>query len=51
MRTWIATPELGHQRQSRTDIHPLRHYDRWPMVRRLVEGVRRVRRVLLPAGR
>jgi len=32
-RTWVALPELGHQRQSRTDIHPLRWYDRWPLVR------------------
>ena len=51
MRTWIATPDLGYQRASRTDIHPLRPYDRWPMVRDLVQGARRACRVLLPAGR
>jgi hypothetical protein len=51
MRTWIAVPELGHQRQSRTDIHPLRWYDRWPVVRELAQWARRVRRAPLAAGR
>jgi hypothetical protein len=50
-RTWVALPELGHQRQSRTDIHPLRWYDRWPLVRDLAQAARRVRRGLAPAGR
>lgn len=26
--TWLATPPLGFQRSSRTDVHPLRWYDR-----------------------
>ncbi len=26
--TWLATPSLGLQRSSRTDVHPLRWYDR-----------------------
>jgi hypothetical protein len=26
--TWLATPSLGFQRSSRTDVHPLRWYDR-----------------------
>ena len=50
-RTWVALPELGHQRQSRTDIHPLRWYDRWPLVRDLAQAARRVRRGLALAGR
>lgn len=51
LRTWIAVPELGHQRQSRTDIHPLRWYDRWPAVRELAQWARRLRRGLAAAGR
>ena len=43
LRTWIAVPQMGHQRSSRTDIHPLRWYDRWPIVR---EGVQLARRLL-----
>jgi hypothetical protein len=51
LRTWVALPALGHQRQSRTDIHPLRWYDRWPLVRDLAQLARRVRRGWAPAGR
>lgn len=51
LRTWIAVPELGHQRQSRTDIHPLRWYDRWPAVRELAQWARRLRRGLAAGGR
>lgn len=38
--TSIAIPELGHQRSSKTDIHELRWYDRWPVVRSLVAVLR-----------
>lgn len=44
LRTWLAVPELGHQRPSRTDIHVLRWYDRWPGVRELAQWARRVSR-------
>jgi hypothetical protein len=43
VRTFIATPELGYQRASRTDIHALRWFDRLPLVRSLVQLVRDVR--------
>ena len=34
MVTWLATPPLGFQRSSRTDVHPLRWFDklRWTAV-------------------
>ena len=41
--TYAALPELGHQRSSRTDIHPLRWFDRWPIVRDFVGALRRRR--------
>ncbi|HEY9239313.1 MAG TPA: glycosyltransferase family 25 protein [Burkholderiaceae bacterium] len=43
MPTWVATPELGDQRPSRTDIHDLRWYDAWPGVRNLAHLARRLR--------
>jgi glycosyl transferase family 25 len=42
-RTFIAIPELGYQRASRTDIHRLRWLDRTPVVRELVALLRRTR--------
>ncbi len=39
--TYIAVPELGYQRSSRTDVHELRWFDRIPMFRE-VAGVARV---------
>jgi glycosyl transferase family 25 len=42
-RTWIAVPELGYQRASRTDIHDLRWFDRVPGARELVAALRKVR--------
>ncbi len=42
--TTLATvPELGVQRPSRTDIHALRWFDRWPVVRSLASSLRRAR--------
>ena len=41
--TLAATPPIGVQRSSRTDIHPLRWFDRWPLVRDWVSGLRRMR--------
>jgi hypothetical protein len=43
VRTFVAMPELGYQRPSRTDIHELKWFDRAPLVRSAVESVRRVR--------
>jgi hypothetical protein len=51
IRTWMAVPALGYQRRSRTDIHPLRWYDRWPLVRELAQWARRARRVHPVPGR
>lgn len=42
-RTFIACPELGYQRSSRTDIHPPRWIDRILGVRELVAMMRRAR--------
>jgi glycosyl transferase family 25 len=42
-RTFVALPELGYQRSSRTDIHALRWIDRAPGVRQVVAALRRVR--------
>lgn len=46
LETWIAVPELGVQRASRTDIHELRWYDTWPGVRDMTQAARRMRRRL-----
>lgn len=43
LRTWAASPPLGYQRASRTDIHALRWFDRTPLVRDAVALVRRTR--------
>lgn len=42
--TVFATEPLGHQRASRTDIAPLRFYDRAPGLRRAASLARRIRR-------
>lgn len=39
--TLLATPQLGYQRSSRTDIHALRWFDRAPGVRSAVGVIRR----------
>ncbi|HUP10536.1 MAG TPA: glycosyltransferase family 25 protein [Caldimonas sp.] len=44
--TLLASPELGYQRLSRTDVHDLRWYDRSLGVRHLMSLVRRVRRTM-----
>jgi len=43
MSAWIATPALGYQRSSQTDIHPLRWYDRTQPLASLVAVLRKVR--------
>lgn len=43
MRVFVAIPELGYQRASRTDIHSLKWFDRMPIVRELVQTIRRRR--------
>lgn len=42
IRGYVAHPDLGHQRLSRTDIHDLPLYDRLPVVRQAASLVRRV---------
>ena len=42
--TFLASPELGYQRPSRTDIHALGLKDRLPIIRQAVAMVRRLRR-------
>jgi hypothetical protein len=41
--TLLATPQLGFQRSSRSDIHDLRWFDRVPGVRHTVAGLRQLR--------
>jgi glycosyl transferase, family 25 len=41
--TYLATPELGFQRPSRTDIDALRWFDRMPIVRDVAQWMRRHR--------
>lgn len=43
-RTVAITPEIAHQRASRTDIHDLKIYDRLPLIRDVAQGLRRLRR-------
>jgi hypothetical protein len=38
--TWLAVPQLGYQRSSRTDIHPLQWFDRIPGLRWAIEWLR-----------
>ena len=45
-QVFVATPELGYQRPSRTDIHALKWFDRTPLLKRIVEIIRRRRAVL-----
>jgi len=46
MVTLAASPTLGVQRASRTDIHDLRWFDRLPVLRDIVQVSRRLRRAL-----
>lgn len=47
-RTFVANPDLGFQRSSRTDIHALRWPDRLPIIRDVTAIARRMRRTLAP---
>ena len=44
LETWVAEPQLGCQRPSRTDIHQLKFYDRLAGLRQIVAAVRRLKR-------
>lgn len=39
--TLIAAPQLGYERPSRTDIHAIGWYDRWPLVSSVAQLLRR----------
>jgi len=41
--TWLAVPQLGYQRSSRTDIHPLQWFDRIPGIRWAIEWLRQMK--------
>jgi hypothetical protein len=43
MLTLLATPQLGYQRSSRSDIYDLRWFDRLPGVRQAVEALRGIK--------
>jgi hypothetical protein len=43
LRTIVARPQIAHQRPSRTDIHELRWFDRLPLLRPLMDALRRSR--------
>jgi glycosyl transferase, family 25 len=47
LRTYIAVPEIGYQRASRSDIFALQWHDRLPVVNRAVGLVRRIKNRLL----
>ena len=49
--TYLATPDLGYQRPSRTDIHRLRWFDRMPWVRDIAQFARRTIHSRLPKRR
>jgi glycosyl transferase, family 25 len=40
--TWLATPPLGHQRSSRTDVHALRWFDRMGWSAFIISSLRRL---------
>ena len=44
--TWVAQPQLGIQRPSRTDIHHLKFYDKVIGLRQAADVVRRIKRKL-----
>lgn len=43
LTTLVCSPQLGYQRPSRTDIHRLQWFDRTPVVRSIVQRLRRAR--------
>ena len=43
--TLVSMRSLAHQRASRSDIHPLAWYDRWPIVKDAVASLRRFKPV------
>ena len=43
MVTWLANPALGFQRSSRTDVHPLRWFDKLQWTARLISKLRQWR--------
>jgi len=45
VRTYVANPDLGHQRLSRTDIHDVRFYDRLPVLRSVTALLRQAVRL------
>lgn len=45
-QTWVATPWLGEQRSSRTDIHGHKWLDRSPLTRDAMSVARRVKRAI-----
>lgn len=50
-RTFVATPVLGWQRPSRTDIHALKWFDRAPALREVASAARAARRMVANLGR
>ncbi|KZK74471.1 MAG: hypothetical protein A3K90_06695 [Pelodictyon luteolum] len=44
--TYILYPSLGSQRSSRTDLHALPIWDRWPLLAPLTDGVRQLKNAL-----
>jgi hypothetical protein len=50
VETLFATPNLGWQRSSRSDIHPHRWFDRLRVTRLAADGLRKLRNVVHPRG-
>ncbi len=47
-RTVLAVPYIAYQRSSRTDIHALKWFDRFPLVKRVIGLIRHLKNVLRP---
>jgi glycosyl transferase, family 25 len=46
IRVFLAVPNLAEQRSSRTDLHPLKIYDRLRWMRPIMRGVRKIKNQL-----
>jgi glycosyl transferase family 25 len=48
MKTLISIPILGYQRPSRTDIHALKWYDRYPFISGFIDLIRKLKAIRSP---
>lgn len=43
LKTLVSLSPIAHQRSSKTDIHPLKWFDRWPVLKDATQALRRLR--------